>query len=168
MTKKELCHIVNKTVRENAIKSTKYNDLCELVEKLGYVLIEFDPLVEDKDIDQLIYALDIDRRLLNNYGFTYVKDKYRLIFIDDRLSEQEKRVVLSHEIGHIVLGHMKKDSVLGTDVLEENDATIFGDKLLRANANKKIYMIMLTVISSILLGIGAALLIKNNGGDAND
>lgn len=68
----------------------------------------------------------------------------RIIFLDNslksKLSEQEVKAVLYHEVGHIVCGHL---TTTGRDIKEELEADayaakILGDKKVVANALRKI------------------------------
>lgn len=151
MTKGEINREVKAFKKKYSVTETSYESLMDSAEKLGYTVIERDPLVEDIDIERLIIALNIDKELFNNRGFTYLKGDYRLIFIDDRLSLDEKNIVLAHEIGHIVLGHVTHSLNLGQDVIEEHDANQFAAMLLDAGQTNKVLYITMTVVSFLIL-----------------
>ncbi len=87
----------------------------------GYSYIEFMSLVE--------YAKE-------HKGFSlYDKDTF-CIFYDDNLSFIERNFVISHEIGHIVLGHIPSKIIVGKDFNDEveneqeKEADIFSYALL--------------------------------------
>lgn len=91
----------------------------------GYTIVEFNNLVNDKDVNILVEALHLKEYVRTAKGFTYADGNYRLIFLHEDLNDSEKLLVLLHEIGHIVLGHLTANSVIGNDVLQEHEANEF-------------------------------------------
>lgn len=119
--------------REYKIKKATYPVLSEITEKLGYTVVPFDPLLSDANVAQLVRALGLGEEQLRSRGFTYANGEFRLVFINTELSDKEKTIVLSHELGHIVLGHTGHVSVIGHDVQEEFEANEFSTFLLKCD-----------------------------------
>ena len=69
--------------------------------------------------------------------FTYRDDKYRIVFINEDLNEEERLVALAHEEGHIWNDHLTKDNVIGNDVIQEYEANEFAHYLLKDTTGKK-------------------------------
>lgn len=121
--------------KEHKIKKASYKVLSEITEKLGYTVILFDPLHNDENVAKLAGALSLGGELLKSRGFTYSSGEFRLVFINDGLSEKEKTIVLSHELGHITLGHTGRAPVIGHDVQEEFEANEFSTFLLKCDSS---------------------------------
>lgn len=54
-----------------------------------------------------------------------------LFFLNRDLSDGEKLLILTHEEGHIVCGHLEHAPILGNSVTEEDEANQFAHYLLR-------------------------------------
>lgn len=69
-------------------------------------------------------------------GFATYHDGNRLIFYSDALAFSDRNIVIAHEIGHIVLGHTTKNSILGSHNhsnsanRQEQEADVFALALL--------------------------------------
>ena len=104
--------------------------LCDVLQKQGYTVIEFKKIINDENVAQIIDDLKLADMVACHNGFTYASDKYRLVFVNEDLSEFEKTIVLAHEAGHIFLEHMFSGNVLGLDVVQEHQANEFAHYLL--------------------------------------
>lgn len=71
---------------------------------MGYTVIYFNNVLNDKNVTELIEALGLSLISERSKGFTYTDDNYRLIFIHEELADKEAAVVLAHELGHIRCG----------------------------------------------------------------
>lgn len=146
-------------IKEYGIKEISCAALSEAAEKLGYTVILFQPLHNNANVARLINALNLDGELLKSRGFTYSHGEFRLVFVNESLSEKEKTIVLSHELGHIVLGHAGRAPVIGHDVQEEFEANEFSSLLLKCDSvlfaffkrNKTILIVIATVLLFLLL-----------------
>lgn len=63
-------------------------------------------------------------------GFTYADMEYRFVFVNKELNENEKKLVLAHEMGYIVCGHFTHAPILGNSVIEEGEANQFAHYML--------------------------------------
>lgn len=126
---------MKKSVRQFQAKFHCYAPSCDRLrstaEKLGYTVVEFSHILNDRDVQTLIDALKLSDAALHSRGFTYANQNYRLLFVHDDLSEEEEQIILAHELGHIWLEHMTSAaSVIGRDVQEEYEANEFAHYLL--------------------------------------
>ncbi len=62
-------------------------------------------------------------------GFSVFCNGEFIIFYNDKNTNQRKRFVLAHELGHIILGHFESVNILFTQEQEEQ-ANIFASRLL--------------------------------------
>ncbi len=148
---------VNEFVKSNCIRSVTADSLSRAIKRQGYTLILYDKTVNNEDVETIISNLNLQEYILNSRGFTYVDGSYRLVFVNESLNDEEKMLVLAHEIGHIVFNHIKSGTVIGNDVKEEYEANEFAHYLINPNLisrakNKVIsHKKILTIIFIILL-----------------
>lgn len=155
---KEIKKKANDFVKRNRLKSITFDSLSEAIKKQGYTLILFNRSLNNSDVETIINNLNLYEYILNSRGFTYTDGNYRLLFLNESLNDEEKVLVLAHEIGHIVFNHVKSKSVIGNDVTEEHKANEFAHYLLNPNLMFKTR----TLISShkkAFISISAAIVI---------
>ena len=82
-----------KTVKEflktYSLKEVNESTLINVLEKQGYTVVFFNSIYNDSDVSNIIQALNLEDYILSNRGFTYANDKYRLVFINEDLSEED-------------------------------------------------------------------------------
>ncbi len=131
MTAKEVKSKVRGFCRQNNVKKdVNYSLLSEIIEKLGFTIIEFNHIINSNEVQTLIDSLKLSDSVLRTRGFTYADSKFRLVFVHEDMTEEEKTIVLAHEAGHIFLGHLSSASIIGKDVREEFEANEFAHFLL--------------------------------------
>ena len=126
--------ITNQFIKQHSILVVNYFTLKDVSKRIGYTIIEFNSIFNDKDVETVIQNLGLSEAVSQSRGFTYVNKDYRLIFINEDLNDDEKTLVLSHELGHIVCEHFKTIPIIGKDVKEEYEANEFSHYLLNKNA----------------------------------
>lgn len=155
-----------KTVKEflktYSLKEVNESTLINVLEKQGYTVVFFNSIYNDSDVSNIIQALNLEDYILSNRGFTYANDKYRLVFINEDLSEEERIVLLAHEEGHIYCNHTTTNMIIGNDVLQEYEANEFAHYLLHPTKltktklaikrKKKLSIAILFAV--VLVGIG--------------
>ena len=159
--------MVEMTNREIQKKSNQFSKTfglfdcnCDLLKsaaaKQGYTVIEYNHIFNDSDVQTLIDELKLTDNILRTKGFTYADANYRLVFVHEDISEQEKAMVLAHEIGHIYLEHLSSLPIIGKDVREEYEANEFAHFLLNRSAKDKFWETIKThknVVICILLAL---------------
>lgn len=124
--------------RKNGLRNIDYSSLSAAVEKLGFTVIEFNHILNSTEVQSLIDSLKLSDAVLRTRGFSYADSKFRLVFVHEDLTDEEKTIVLAHEAGHIVLGHLSSASIIGRDVREEFEANEFAHFLL----NRTVFDVM--------------------------
>ncbi len=119
-----------KFIKKYKLHDITVDDLKRVLCDQGYTVVEFNGMYNTKDVTNLIEALELMEYVRNANGFTYHDDKYRLVFVNEALSDDEKLIVLAHEEGHIWHGHMTKAGRVGENVIEEYEANEFAHYLL--------------------------------------
>jgi len=131
-----------KKLAKNFIKKFKltvidYHSLKSVAAKIGYTVIEFNSSFNNKDVEILVNNLSLSEAILKSRGFTYVSKDFRLMFINEDLNDEEKLLVISHELGHILCGHVASSPIIGKDVKDEFEANEFSHYLLKQNTFTK-------------------------------
>lgn len=111
------------------IKDYKVTDinrkaLEDIIKKLGYKLITYTTLLNNKKTEELIQSLGLESFIRQNQCFTYKNKILKIVFLRDGISDIDSIPILLHEIGHIYMDHIKKGLVDG-DVRYENEANQF-------------------------------------------
>lgn len=164
-----MSNVIKKTatkfIKQHHITTVNYLTLKEMVKNIGFTIIEFNNIFNNKDVETVIQNLNLGDVVLRSRGFTYADKNYRLVFINEDLSEEEKLYVISHELGHIVCNHYSTSPIIGRDVKEEHEANEFSHYLLKNNSLRKVKIaisehkrmaIILTSILFVILGLVVA------------
>ena len=121
----------------NKLTNINFSALKRAAENIGYTIVEYNAILNDGDVKEIIDCLKLEELILRSRGFTYVDRNYRLIFINEDLNEDEKLLVLAHELGHIECEHFNMSSIIGNDVRQEYEANEFSHYLLVQNKLQK-------------------------------
>lgn len=138
MTDSEIRKKVKYFRKEFGIADPNYRTLCDAVEKQGYTVVEFNNISNSENVRALVDALKLTQKIMYSKGFTYANSNYRIVFVNESLSEEEKLIILSHEQGHIYLGHLACAAIIGKDVTEEYQANEFAHYLLNPGGSAKV------------------------------
>lgn len=149
--------------RKYSIKAITSESLVRALNEQGYTVIEFNGIADSEDVIALRDALNVGAYMKQSRCFTYRDDKYRLVFINEGLNEEERQVALAHEEGHIWNDHLVKDNILGNDVIQEHQANEFAHYLLKDKDGKQRRARNIAIISLIVVAmcILAGMSIKN-------
>ena len=112
------------------------DNLLYILSDLGYDLIDFDPDHLSESFLLLQEELNIPDEILTQSGFSLSRGDIHLVFVRDNLSIAEKRYVLAHELGHIVLDHLQPG--MRPTVLQEYDANVFAHALIASSIKVRI------------------------------
>lgn len=136
--------------RQSALYRKKYRlktinsaTLSEALKEQGYTIIEFNGIHDKGAVFELIDALQLKSMVSQSRCFTYQDENYRLVFLHEDLNDEERTIVLAHEVGHIWYRHMRQGNVIGTDVVQEYEANEFAHYLLlgRTRNRRKRFLI---------------------------
>ena len=118
-------------VREHKLTRVDSENLIRVIKECGYEIKEFRPYSNEDKTQKLLEVLNIKEFANGEDALTYADLDYRIVFISKMLSEKEKRIVLSHELGHICLNHMcSKKYIKGQGIEQEKEANEFSHYLL--------------------------------------
>ena len=131
MNSSEIKKKVRQFRREFGVRNPDADFLASVFEKQGFTVIEFNPLLNDPDINTLVISLGLSDLITGTNGFLYQDRNYRLVFLNEKLSPDEKRMVLAHEEGHYYCGHIEHISCREKTVQEEYEANEFVHYLLQ-------------------------------------
>ncbi len=165
MNNTEIKKRVKEFRKEFAVREVTVNVLEAVFSCQGFTIIEYNPVMNDEDVNTVVKNLGLEEMISHTNGFLYADANYRLVFISEKLSMAERLLVLSHEEGHYYCGHTKNKSIVGHTVTEEYEANEFTHFLLRKSIRKEIIgfasrhrksLIISTVIAGLAAGGGIA------------
>ncbi|MBQ1490579.1 MAG: ImmA/IrrE family metallo-endopeptidase [Blautia sp.] len=157
-------------LKEQGLKRGRVSSasLMEALEKQGLTVVEFNPVVNDPEVDTVITGLGVGEQIKHSPGFLYLSPYYRVVFVSEKLTEEEKTLVLAHEAGHYCLGHGSGGNVVGRDVREEFEAHEFARFLVKEPALCKVRRVVyrhrkkvLLAFLCLALALGGSLAIKD-------
>ena len=134
----EIKQTVNSFRKEFQLREITYQTLAAVFERQGFTVIEFNPVINDLDVAAIIKNLHLEQQVLYSKGFLYTDANYRLVFVNEKLNEDEKTLVLAHEQGHYYCGHASSTTIVGRDVQEEHEANEFVHYLMKKPVSTKI------------------------------
>lgn len=110
----------------------------ELKKKIDFETVK--AVLKSRDYTVLFYDPDEGCEIFNKYGireyarsvdaFTFKKDDLKYVFIQRKPSCEDKLYLLLHEVGHIILKHSEKNSLISSTRLCELEADTFAYTVL--------------------------------------
>ena len=145
------------------IREISYTELKRVFMDQGFTVIEFNPVLNAVDVSTVIHNLGLEEAVQREKGFLYTDSNYRLVFINEKLTDQEKALVLAHEEGHFYCGHTLRTPMIGQDVQDEYEANEFVHYLLEKSLTQRIKefvfrrkkIVAACILAVVLLGGGA-------------
>lgn len=146
--------------KEFKLLSPSLEELKDIIQSHGYTLIEFNGVYNEGDVALMIETLHLEALVSERKGFIYADKNNRFLFLEEELSEEEKRNVLLHETGHILCGHVEENTYLGRDVQQEVEANEFAycmkhpavyDKILYFFKKNKIWLSI--ALAALIIGL---------------
>lgn len=144
-------------LRQYGVSGVSAKGLEAALEDRGYTAVPFLAAGNSPAVSTVIETLHLEEMTAASKGFTYAGADYRLVFCRADLSEEERAIVLAHELGHIALDHLAHAPILGKDVTEEYEANEFARILLAAPAAKRRRRWLLPAAAALLLVLGLAI-----------
>lgn len=132
MTDRDIAKCAGAFLKQYTDGAPTCDALKNALQKQGFTVIAFSNLANDADVDDLARALGVQEMILRAKGFTYMDARMRLVFLNSDLSDEEARIVLAHEEGHICCNHFDHKALAGRDVTEEHEANEFAHVVLTA------------------------------------
>ncbi len=114
-------------------------NLISAIETQGFTIVEYSRISNSDDVEKLLIALGVKALSLTTGAFTYADSNYRIVFIEEGLSDEEKLILLAHEEGHIFCGHLHNNYVISGDaVIKEFEANEFAHSLLKKDIMRSV------------------------------
>lgn len=111
------------------LKNVTLDNLVPIVGELGFQIIDYE--IDGSDYAAcLISELGLYSIASQRKAFVYQTEDVRLLFISERLSQDEKLYALAHELGHIKCGHLQNAGIPTHELSEEFEANEFAHYLL--------------------------------------
>lgn len=139
-------------IQQYSINDLDYEKLSEIIQKLGYTLIEYNLLFNNELVDDIIQSLNLQNVLKDKQCFTYYNEVVKYIFLRDNLSESDKITLLLHEIGHIYLEHVTS-SVIINETKFEREANEFAVLVLQLIDKHKSKKKQLTILLDVTIAL---------------
>ena len=146
-------------LRKYKLGKVTLDNLVFIIEDQGYEIIEYS-LGEKNNI---LSSLNLEDYAQGCKAFSYNGNGLKFVFIRDDTSADDKAYALSHELGHIICGHMSKNITSPLDVEEEREANEFAHYILHPDLitlfvskyyeNKKIATVAIIVAICIIITI---------------
>ena len=106
----------------------------DIITSKGFKIIYYD--VSCKEHADILERLGVLQLADRTKAFTYISGHEKIVFIKIGISANEKRLLLAHELGHITMGHMSDNGVIGyqpgglIDEAQEDEANAFALEFL--------------------------------------
>ncbi len=139
-------------------------DLEKALQAQGFSLVEFSRLSNCREVSTLLTSLQLVTYASGLSAFTYQDANLRIVFIQENLSQQEQMILLSHELGHILCGHLDRAPTTGpgSGVLEEQEANDFSACLMRYNKTcRPRRAALLVALTLAVLALAAAITVSS-------
>ena len=123
-------------------------------------------LCKDYGYDVVEYGSPSSMHLMDELGIrpaqalTYCQGSIHLVFVDRSLDDNEKRLVLAHELGHIVSGHLFNPGEKDYNIQQEYEANEFAHYLMNPGKITQLsvwllrrWKIIAAVAAAVLIGV---------------
>ncbi len=147
-----------KELWDNCISIPTLDNLIYIINLHGFDIIDFDNAESNESISALIENLNLQQLITSSKAFTYQNGDVKLVFVCDSLTADEKKFAMAHELGHILLNHLKIGCIT-PDISEEYQANEFAHYFLNPSTlittlqlikrYKKAFIIAATIVAVI-------------------
>lgn len=134
------------------------DELKEVIAQHGYTVVEYNKTSNSKNVELILNELHLKDYSRTVNAFAYADKSSRIVFVHNGLSDSETIILLAHEAGHILLGHMTdSNGICGTDITFENEANEFSHYLIHPGFSAKLKLFlefnkkMIALICAILI-----------------
>jgi len=120
-TSRDLKHIIS------------FEALEKYINDAGYCVIFYNTDVGDAEIKR--YKLEAKAE--KTKGFVYNSATTKIVFIDNDITAEDKRYILLHELGHILLGHLELSRISAeNNILLDIAADAYAYEMITYHKNK--------------------------------
>lgn len=151
-----------KTLNKYKLYNTRdYNDIASVIEKHGFILIPFKKYGNTQDVAECIAKLHLEESIQNKDAFIYLNDNLKLVFVNSALSDEDKYLLLCHELGHILDPSLQNSNFSYFKIQNEEFANEFSYHLKnpslwnRLNSSMVFKIVLLAVFVLCVLFVGS-------------
>lgn len=149
-----------KFLKEYKLQKLSFERMAEIIRSQGYKIIRYGKAYNEENIEVLINGLELNGYVQAYSAFTYTDDKYRLVFLEDSISDKEALILLTHEEGHIYNGHFGETVIAGKNTTDEYEANEFTHYVLNPTKISKATTFVSThKLISIIISVFLVLII---------
>lgn len=116
---------------EYGITSINLKTVIYITENKGIELFEYGS-DNYAGVENLLRELKLENAAAASHGFAFSDGMNDIIFVRETLTEEEKVLVIAHELGHILLGHLKGAASMYVGAREEYEANEFVHYIMNA------------------------------------
>lgn len=116
---------------EYGITSINLKTVIYITENKGIELFEYGS-DNYAGVENLLRELKLENAAAASHGFAFSDGMNNIIFVRETLTEEEKVLVIAHELGHILLGHLKGAASMYVGAREEYEANEFVHYIMNA------------------------------------
>ncbi len=157
---------MNKTAKQLAYKtlqkyklrnSRNFNDITNIIEKQGFIVIPFKKCNNAEDVSACVEKLHLEEIIKNKDSFIYLSNNLKLVFINSDLSDEDKYILLCHELGHILDPSLQNSNFTRFKIQNEEFANEFSyhlqnpSLLIRLKSSKFFKPVLISLFSICLL-----------------
>lgn len=160
-----------KTLQQHKLHNSRdYNDITVVIEKQGFILIPFKKYDNTKEVAECIEKLHLEENIQKKDAFIYLNNNLKLVFIHSDLSDEDKYILLCHELGHILDPSLQNSNFSYFKIQNEEFANEFSYHLqnpsiwIRLKSSmffKPLLVAFLIMFLLIIVGIGVTNVANN-------
>ena len=152
----------SRLLKKYSISSPSLDDLIQIAGANGYEIIDYSLSNNPTNVTTLLHELSLEQLAATRRAFVFKRGEIRLLFVCDSMTSSEKRYAIAHELGHIVMGHLKNELCNDAEIEEEYEANEFAHYLLRPGFTargavwvRRHQAISILIVVFVALGIAA-------------
>lgn len=142
-----------KFIKKDLKKKIDFKTVSNALKSKGYNITFYDISKKNEIIDE--YGLTDFSKSVE--AFTIKKKDLRIVFINSKVSAEDKLNLLLHEAGHIVLNHVDTDVLIANGRLQEIEADTFAYTVLNTPKRNKFMPLMIAAVAVIFFVTGFVL-----------
>ena len=120
-------------------KKLSLDDLHKIIEDKGFKKIEYRKYNCSEELKFLISKLDIEKEIQEKDSFFYYRNNLKFIFLNEDISDEDKHILLSHEIAHIYDERIEDSKIVYSNSKMENYANEFSHYFNNPSIFLKLY-----------------------------
>lgn len=150
----EILKVAKQYKRRLRKKQVNVESTIEYLNKIGYTVCFYD----DTKGQNLLREYNLLTYSEKAYALTYSTRNHKLVFVSDKISQEEKLCAILHETGHILLHHLEKCDSVQNNQMSEVQADTFAQFVLSPPKQPIKAYISIALVSAVATGAVSAFL----------